>query len=274
MDMIAFSSLVPCSARARTFDVSIFTCQRSIRRSRVLALPCALHAIPRMSSRPHESKHEQGAFRKHSRRRVLSTGVAGLGGLAAAALEVSASVEGASPTGVPSAVGNGPDLEDLAKYRGPVSLGYEFLYPSVGWTVKKKPIKTHLSEIVVANTKGRASSIAGVTVDAVKIGKIDEFGTPNDVGLKVVAVEKKKDSVMSAALISTETVTYAGLTYYVIEYTVESGRGLKKYLAKATITGGNLYVITAQAKVDDFDGVDGPVLALMVDSFRVAPQFL
>jgi PsbP len=203
-----------------------------------------------------------------SRRSVLSTAIAGLAGFAAAheaqsgTLEASAAKTAALPSAAP--------VDGLAEYRGPLSLGFSFKYPADGWIVKKKPIKTHMAEILVASTaSGRSSSSAGVTVDAVKIGKVEEFGTAEEVGAKVVAVEQKKDSVMTATLVSADADEKDGLTYYVVEYTVDGGRGLKRFVAKVTITGGNLYVFTAQAKQADFDGSDGLVLEQMVESFHV-----
>lgn len=270
MDLFAFACSLPCKFRARGPWVS------SRGRSRTSGIPQngsfsrPLRTSPRMCkpASPPDIPEER-ASPKHSRRRVLSVGAASAAGLAAAALNATAATGGAAVASGPSVVADG-----LAQYRGPLSLGYEFSYPTEGWSVKKKPIKTHLSEVIVSNTAGRASSTAGVTVDAVKIAKIEDFGTPDDVGAKVVAVENKKDNVLSAALVSTRKSSSDGLTYFFIEYTVESGRGLKRYLAKATITGGNLYVFTAQAKVNDFDGIDGPVLASMVDSFHVTPQYV
>lgn len=203
-----------------------------------------------------------------SRRSLLSAGASSIG--LAAASSLSHGVADAAEV----ATGLEPATASLLDYRGPLSLGFSFSYPAEGWSVKKKPIRTHMSEIVIANSAGRASSSAGVTVDAVKIKKIEEFGTPEDVGNKVAAVENKKDSVLSSEVVSTKSSSVDGLTYYVIEYTVESGRGLKKYFAKATITGGNLYVFTAQAKMDDLSGPDGSALAAMVDSFYVKPQYV
>lgn len=130
-----------------------------------------------------------------------------------------------------------------------------------------------MSEIVVSNTGGRSTSSAGVTVDAVKIANIVDFGTADDVGKKVLDLETKKDSVLAAELLDTARVEQDGLTYYVITYAVESGRGLKRYIAKATITGGNLYVFTAQAKADDFESEDGGTLERMLNSFSVKPQY-
>lgn len=205
-----------------------------------------------------------------SRRDVLFSGIAAAA-VVLSPSKLSAAVE--EKVADLSAESATADVADLTEYRGPLSLGFSFSYPSDGWSVKKKPIKTHMSEIIVSNTGGRPTSSAGVTVDAVKIAKIVDFGTADDVGKKVLDVETKKDSVLSAELLDTAQVEQDGLTYYVITYAVESGRGLKRYVAKATITGGNLFVFTAQAKADDFQSEDGGALERMLDSFSVKPQF-
>lgn len=154
---------------------------------------------------------------------------------------------------------------------GPISLGFSFAYPS-NWTVKKKPIKTHLSEVIVTSDKDSATT-AGLVVDAVKIDTIEKFGTPEVVGNKVIQVETKKESVNSATVRSATSETKEGLVYYTLDYTVDSSRGVKRYLAKVTVTGGQLYVLTAQAKVDKFDEETTDNFAKMLDSFKVKKQY-
>lgn len=157
-------------------------------------------------------------------------------------------------------------------YKGPISLGFSFSYPSE-WIVKKKPIKTHLSEVIVTSDKETSTS-AGLVVDAVKIDAIDKFGTPDVVGNKVVDMELRKESVTNAILNDATSVTKDGLTYYVVDYSVNSTRGVKRYQAKATITGNQLYVFTAQAKTDNFEGTTEQIFSVMLDSFTVARQYL
>lgn len=161
---------------------------------------------------------------------------------------------------------------NFSTYRGPISLGYSFSYPST-WSVKKKPIRTHLSEVIVSDTNDSSSSV-GIIVDSVKIESIDKIGTPEDVGQKVIGIEKKKDSVKDAFVSSARSVNHNGLTYYLLDYTVDSTRGYKRYLAKATVTGRQLYVFTAQAKVDNLKGDTEKSFSQMLDSFNVVQQYL
>lgn len=269
MGVCAFAGVPSCELRASIHQLSSFTRTQTCGLSQRNSFAQPVGATPQMCESGWPPKiHEEPVSRKHSRRGVLSVGAAAAAALVAGRMNAAVATDGSAvPAGATDIDGG------LAQYRGPLSLRYEFSYPRDGWDVTKKPIKTHLAEVVVVNTSGRSSTAAGVTVDAVKIAKIEDFGSPDEVGAKVVAIENKKDNVLSAALVSAGQSSADGLTYFSIEYTVETGRGLKRYLAKATITGGNLYVFTAQAKVADFDGIDGPVLASMVQSFHVTPQY-
>lgn len=162
--------------------------------------------------------------------------------------------------------------ESFAEYRGPLSLGFSFRYPA-DWKVKKKPIKTHLSEVIVSS-KTAASTSVGLIVDQVKINSIDKIGSPQEVGNKVVNLELNKDGVTSAELLASSSEDRNGLTYYRVDYVVDSSRGAKHYMAKATITAQQLYVFTAQSKVADFDGDTETTLEQIVQSFDVKPQYI
>lgn len=157
-------------------------------------------------------------------------------------------------------------------YKGPLSLGYSFDYPS-SWVVKKKPIRTHLSEVNVTSDRESSTSV-GVVVDNVKIDSIEDFGTPETVGRKVVDVETKKENVNNAFVSSAESVSKGGLTYYIIDYTVDSSRGVKRYVAKVTVNAKQLYVLTAQAKEKSFDEQTKSTFSKMLESFNVVKQYL
>ncbi|KAA8497690.1 PsbP domain-containing protein 2, chloroplastic [Porphyridium purpureum] len=168
--------------------------------------------------------------------------------------------------------GEEPDQDGsgTALYKGPISLGYVFEYP-VGWTATKKVIKTHLSEIQVIS-KTDSKLYAGLVVDPVKINSVKEFGTPEALGEKVIELERRKDGVSSATLLSSSQKNAGDLDYYYIEYEVASSRGHKRFLAVATITGKQLYVLTAQCVADAFAQNERTMRAI-VDSLRVKRQY-
>lgn len=163
-------------------------------------------------------------------------------------------------------------IDDYSIYKGPMSLGYSFAYPS-SWKVKKKPIRTHLSEVIVTNAE-ESSISAGVVVDNVKINSIEAFGTPESVGRKVVDVEMRKENVNNASVSSAKSIQEGGLVYYIVDYTVDSSRGVKRYIAKVTVNEKQLYVFTVQAKSQSFDKDIESVFYKMLDSFTVLKQFL
>ena len=201
----------------------------------------------------------------------------------AVAAAAAGSTPAASPPPPPPPAGGA-----TSEYVGPLSLGYSFRYPTT-WSANKKPIKTHLSEVIVSAPKGSSASVGLVVDGPLKIGSIEEFGTPDAVGAKVLALERKKDSTKDVRLVRTASETLgvgggaaaaagvgqpAGLgngVAYIVEYVVDSSRGVKHFVAKATVAAGQLYVMTATCKEDEFEAARGG-LETVLASLRVAPK--
>mmetsp|Transcript_9958 Transcript_9958/g.26536 ORF Transcript_9958/g.26536 Transcript_9958/m.26536 type:complete len:254 (+) Transcript_9958:32-793(+) len=205
-----------------------------------------------------------------SRRAVLrGTCAVAAASLAAAALDRSRAVVAAETAAEATAA------PAYARYQGPLGLGYSFEYPA-GWSVGKKTVKTHMNELVMSPAKkseGAVRGSGGIVVDPVKINSVSEFGTAEAVGNRVIELEKKKDGVSTARLVSSTEVQKGGLTYYEIEYVVDTSHGGEKhFIASSTITGKNLYVMTAQAKTTDFAASE-PALRHVISSFTVKPQY-
>ena len=79
------------------------------------------------------------------------------------------------PFGVPLSVlpalaAEGAEVAQLSD----AAFGYRLSYP-VGWETAPKPVKTHLMERIVKGSMHKAQ--LGLTVDPVKIGSLEEFGT-------------------------------------------------------------------------------------------------
>ncbi|KAK4529360.1 hypothetical protein CCYA_CCYA01G0217 [Cyanidiococcus yangmingshanensis] len=155
------------------------------------------------------------------------------------------------------------------------STGVRFRYPS-GWRVRTKPIKTHAFEILVVCDTEPSTSI-GVVSDSVRIERIENFGTASDIGERVVALERKKDGVLSAELVRATQYPVKDrnpLTYYLCEYRVNSTRGGERhYAAKVTITGKQLYVMTVQSKENQW-GFYEPLFRDVLESFEIEPAKL
>lgn len=125
------------------------------------------------------------------------------------------------------------------------SSDFAFDYPE-SFELSSKPVKTHLEEVLVKKGKRQV----GVVVDRIKISNLDEFGTPQFVGEKVVDSERKRDGVTEATLLDARRLADNS---YRLDYTNESSRGNNHFLARIVVANGRLYVMTAQARVDDFE---------------------
>lgn len=90
---------------------------------------------------------------------------------------------------------------------------------------------------------------AGVAVDAIKLESLEEFGTPEFVGGRVVGVENKKDGVLAASLLGAGSEG----PYYDIEYTNESTHGNNHYKSRIAVQNGKLFVFTVQCKQGDYE---------------------
>lgn len=175
--------------------------------------------------------------------------------------------------GVSSATGTtafaGPRAD--AVYSAPGARGVQFRYPS-RWRIRMKPIKTHAFEVLVVSDTDANTSI-GVVSDAVRISRVEDFGSATDIGERVIDLERKKDGVLSAGLVRTAQSVSENdeqpLTYYLCEYRVNSTRGGERhYAAKVTIANGQLYVMTVQCKESQWVMYE-PLFKEVLDSFQV-----
>lgn len=139
---------------------------------------------------------------------------------------------------------------------------FEFQYPQT-FEVKSKPVRTHLEEVLVKSGKRQI----GVVVDRIKIDSLDDFGTPDFVGQKVIAAEKARDGVTEATLLDARRLDDGT---YRIEYTNQSSRGDNHFISRVAVANGRLYVMTCQARIEDFAEAE-PGLRLGIESFRVSP---
>jgi len=154
------------------------------------------------------------------------------------------------------------------------SSGITFSYnEDLGLEVSPKLVQTHSAEVFLKSSKIKGLSV-GVTVDPVKISSVKEFATPQGLAERVVSVEKSKEGVFEANVISaseSQTPVTQAVPAYVIEYSVDSSRGQNHYLVKTTVISSRLYVFTAQAKEDSFPSL-AKRLSEVVESFRVVVE--
>ena len=95
------------------------------------------------------------------------------------------------------------------------------------WESTGKPVKTHMHEALLS---GQGVKI-GITVDPVKIASLDEFGTPEQVAERVLAVERTRDGIKTVELRNTFAEP-GPPSYYTIEYLSDGSRGTKVFLCK------------------------------------------
>lgn len=135
--------------------------------------------------------------------------------------------------------------------------------PPPSFDVTNKPLKTHLEEVnfVSSSTKGYQF---GVTVDPVRINSLKEFGTPEEVAARVVVAEVNRDGVFDVTLVNDPVETNGS---YLLNYLSQGKRGDKHFVCKIEVLKNKLYVLTAQAKEENYADVKDELMAT-VNSFR------
>jgi hypothetical protein len=87
----------------------------------------------------------------------------------------------------------------------------------------------------------------------------------------VLAVEAKRDGVLASNMLAVSTQPASiddPSVYYIFEYTVDSTRGNNHFLVKVAVANGRLYVMTVQAKQQDFEELRSSITSI-VRSFTV-----
>lgn len=114
------------------------------------------------------------------------------------------------------------------------------------WDAKDKA-----GAVVLFEDPSRRSTSIGITVNPVKVSRIEDFGGVKDVGEKLLDAERRKDGFLSASLVSESSHSgAAGATLYEYEYELESTRGRKRILNTVTIFNSRLYILNGAYKCD------------------------
>mmetsp|Transcript_17072 Transcript_17072/g.25248 ORF Transcript_17072/g.25248 Transcript_17072/m.25248 type:complete len:231 (+) Transcript_17072:70-762(+) len=154
---------------------------------------------------------------------------------------------------------------DLQTYAPPDG-SFSFQYPS-DFKFYKKLIKTHQFEVNAKSSSVKGFEI-GVAVDPVRIDSLDQFGSVEEVGKKVVDVELSKDGCIDAKLKSFSSNRSNGLLSYTISYLVENTHYTSGFESKIFIANKKLYVCTGKCKQSDLDKLSNQ-MNLIVGSFEV-----
>lgn len=103
-------------------------------------------------------------------------------------------------------------------------------------------------------------------VDPVRIERIEQTGTPAEVGGRIVNLEGKKEGVQKVELLDSAQEG----NYYTFDYRVESTRGKNRFLAKAVINAQKLVVFTVQVPIPAYEP-NQPIINHMLASFKAPP---
>lgn len=102
------------------------------------------------------------------------------------------------------------------------------------------------ADVLFENPEKRAATL-GVTVLPVMISSLDQFGTLEEAGERLLAVEKGKESTLGVEMLSQrERILIPGsLKFYDFVYELNSTRGRKRIASTVTIANKKLYIANA-----------------------------
>lgn len=144
---------------------------------------------------------------------------------------------------------------------------YIFQPPPGFDTPSQKPLKTHLDEVTF---RSNTDVQFGITVDPLRISKLSDFGTPEQVAAKVVTAEVNRDGVFEVKLME-DPLSASDASYYQLNYRSSGKRGVKRYVAKFYVENQMLYALTAQCKEENYESAKADIFAA-VESFRVTSR--
>ncbi|GBF90784.1 psbP domain-containing protein, chloroplastic-like [Raphidocelis subcapitata] len=113
-----------------------------------------------------------------------------------------------------------------------------------GWERKGKAG----ADVLFEDPEKRSTSV-GVTVSPVRVESIEQFGSLEAVGQRLLDTEAKKESTLDVRLVSESSRRGAnGALLYDYEYELSSTRGRKRIVNTVSITGSKLYILNGQFK--------------------------
>jgi hypothetical protein len=152
-------------------------------------------------------------------------------------------------------------LESPAVYSGST---YSIQYPST-WEVSSKAGADVLF-------KGSGVNV-GITILPVRISRVEEYGTVEQVAEKIVQTEKAKDGTLRADMINSRSVDIGnGITAYDYDYEIQSTRGTKRIVSRVCIRDKQLFVVNGTITCGKVETCDATQISNIVDETRGAVQ--
>jgi photosystem II oxygen-evolving enhancer protein 2 len=120
--------------------------------------------------------------------------------------------------------------------------GYQFLYPN-GWIQVEVENASSGVDVVFRDLIERSDNISVIINDVNKDEKLEDLGTPTEVGYRFMKmVNNDPNSERQAELINAEIRENNAKDYYILEYEVESSLNQKRHnLASVVINKGKLF---------------------------------
>lgn len=134
------------------------------------------------------------------------------------------------------------------------------LRPPAGW---KKGSKAG-ADVLFEDPDAKGTNL-GVTVTPVRIKSLQQFGSVESVGEKLLNVEREKESTRSVSMQSqSQRQNDNGTITYNFDYIIDSTRGTKRVLSTVAIARQKLFIVNGNIKCrsPDCDGSADTVAAL------------
>jgi photosystem II oxygen-evolving enhancer protein 2 len=147
--------------------------------------------------------------------------------------------------------------------------GYRFLYPT-GWTEVKNLAETSGLDVIFHDIIEQTENISVVINPTPGKRKLDDLGTPSEVGYRLGKSAIAPDgSGREAELVNAEAGQVGDRLYYLLEYAVTLPDGQHRHnISSAVIYRGNLYTLNASTPEARWDTMKD-ILTQSVKSFTV-----
>lgn len=209
---------------------------------------CPLRARPGWVAAARQANSDAAPSAADPSRRALLAG--GVAALAAAALRPPQSLA----------------ADELVPFSSPTE-SYSLLRPA-GWEQKSKPG----ADVLFDGPDGSRASL-GVTVLPVRVPSLEAFGSLDDVGDKLLAAERAKESTLGVDMVAAAARTAPYGAVYDFVYELDTTRGRKRLVNTVTIVDAKLYIVNGAVGCGKAPAC-GPDAAALTDLVSRAAQSL
>mgnify|MGYP006295541495 CR=1 FL=1 len=146
--------------------------------------------------------------------------------------------------------------------------GYEFLYPN-GWQEVKVDNNTAGVDVVFRDLVEQSENVSVVINEVEKDRKLQDLGTPSEVGQRLKNTIAPPNSDRKGELIRAEELEKEGQTYYLLEYQVTfPEKGERHNVASVAVSRGKLFTLSVSTPQNRWESLSERFNAI-VNSFEV-----